>query len=207
MTTAPSTLGAFVATVRTNWKVLLQAGTWVLALVGAFVLPPPVWDAADDIPWLRFAHFLAAALTGLLYIPTKRFSAKRHLRGWFATSVVLLVSATALLFAYQATRANWTRPYHRHRVVVGSTYTDDALAYRAKIRAAEQREISDDDLIMDYAGAVESIWLPAEVRSRRLGLAAIYILLIVLFTAFVISLVQALYLMRQGARAGQRRTV
>lgn len=194
-------LSALNALIRKNWRYLLQIGAWLMAVLASFVLPPPLWDLRQHPVWFRFSHFLVSALVGLMFIPMSAWSAKRHRRGWAIVSASALAVGVALFFGYQALRDSWTTAYAGGRIVVGETYTGDALAYKAKVFAEEKRVIPDDELVMDSAGKTETIWAVGELRRRALIIAGVYVATIVFFALGVITLVQALYCNSKKSRA------
>ena len=186
-------LSAINALVRKHWRYLFQIGTWIMALLASFVLPPPLWDFKQQSIWVRFAHFLLSALVGLMFIPMSVWSSKRHRRGWVAFTVATLVAGGALFFGYQALRDNWTAAYAGKRIIIGETYTNEALEYRAKVYTEEKRTIPDDELIMDSAGKTDTIWQVSELRRRAFVLAGVYVGTVTFFALSVVSLAQALY--------------
>lgn len=186
-------LSTINALIRKNWRYLTQVGAWVMALLAGFVLPPPLWDLRQHSVWFRFSHFMVSALVGLMFIPMSTWSAKRHRRGWAIVSATALVVGIVLFFGYQALRDGWTTAYAGGRIVVGETYTSEALAYKAKVYAEEKRIIPDDELVMDSAGKTETIWQVGELRRRALVLAGVYVGTIAFFALGIVTLIQALY--------------
>jgi hypothetical protein len=181
-----------ISKARSQWRRLLQASTWLLALVGSFVFAPPIWNFKEDASWVGFTHFLVAAIVGLSFFPISKWSKPKYrLKWWLVTAVFLIISAVAF-FQYQALRAAWTVDYDGARVIIGSAYTQDALNYRAKVLQKEQRVITDQELLMDYAGATESVWAIDGIFRRRLIFAGVYVALISLFSISIIALIQAL---------------
>lgn len=189
---------------RTHWQILLQGGVWIMTLLSSFVLPPPLWDFKEDAIWFRFVHFLVSALIGLLFIPMRSWSEQKHQWTWWWITALALVIGIFVFFEYQSLRAHWTRGYGGERIVVGQTYTEDALEYKRTVRTKDQREISDEELIMDYAGDTEQIWKAGEIRSHRLILAAVYMGSISLFAIIIMTLVQAIYCSTRNKKRAKR---
>lgn len=186
---------------RKQWKYLLQFGAWIMLILGSFVLPPPVWDFKEDSVWFHVTHFVVSALVGLVFLPMISWSGREHRWHWWAVAVLLLVLAIISFFFYMSIRANWTAPYSGSRIVIGNTYKKDALAYKDKVRREQNREISDEELIMDSAGDVKSIWDDEEMRRRRLIFAAVYMAVTALFALTILTLIQALYCNTQPDKA------
>ena len=164
-----------------------------MVMLGSFVLPPPIWDLKEDSVWYHFAHFLVSALIGLMLILMSTRSARRYTRLWWGVCVSVLIAGTVIFFIYQSLRADWTVRYSGERVVVGERYTQGAEVYREQIRSEQRREISDEEIVMDYAGDTESIWEKGSIRHRRLLIAGVYIVSLSLFAATILTLIQALY--------------
>ncbi len=178
------------AKIKNRWQRLLQFGTWVMAVLASFILTPPIWDFKEDAVWFRFSHFIVAALAGLLFLPISKWSARKYRSKWWAFTAVCLALGTAVFFLYQSLRAAWTTAYHDSRIIIGRTYTQDAVDYKAKELADNKRNIPDEDLVMDYAGDTKSIWKEEEIHQRRLLLAGVYVALISLFALGVMALIQ-----------------
>lgn len=183
----------WLKTVESKWSILLQGSTWIMVLLAGFVLEPPVWDFQQNLIWYRFAHFVVAVVVGLAFIPVTRWSTSRDTWRWFIVSVVLLVAGVGSFFGYQTARETWTVEYAKKLVIVGSTYTIDALAYKERVKMEENREVSDKDLVMDAAGNREKLWDVQEIRARGRILGGLYILTVALFALTIISVIQAVY--------------
>lgn len=171
-----------------------------MVVLGSFVLPPPLWDFKEDSVWFRFAHFFVSALIGLLFVPMRSWSERKHSWRWWWITFVALVLGIGVFFLYQSLRADWTRAYGGGRIVVGATYKKDALDYKQSERIEHDRDLSDEELIMDSAGDTKSIWEEGEIRRRRLILAGIYIGIISLFGVSMITLIQSLYCSTKSKR-------
>jgi hypothetical protein len=178
---------------RRQWKYLLQIGAWIMLILGSFVLPPPIWDFKEDAIWFHFTHFVVSVLVGLVFLPMNSWSGRQHRWWWWTLASVFLVLGIIVFFVYLSLRGQWTAPYSGGRVVIGTTYKPEAIAYKTKIRNEEKREISDEELIMDSAGNRSSIWDDTEMHRRRLFFGAVYMAAISLFALTMIAVIQALY--------------
>ncbi len=172
---------------RKSWLVLAQGGLWIGAMVGGFLLPPPIGVlGGDEKIWLRFGQFVIAMVLGLVFFVARRWKLRRHALRWWGGAVVFLAIGVAAFFRYQQLTLAWTSRYLGQRMVVGSVYTPQGLSYTKK-----NPGISGDDLIFDFAGVTEDIWTRESIDRRRLLLAATYVSCLPLFTLCLISVVQA----------------
>lgn len=185
-------LATLLKNAKTNWRRLLQASTWIMVILGSFVLVPPIWDFKEDAIWFRFTHFIVAGVIGLLFFPISTWSGRRYRVKWWISTIICLILGIIFFFQYQSLRSAWTIEYFGNRVIVGRTYTQDAYDYKAKILKEQKRSIQDEELIMDYAGDTKSIWIEEEIRRRRLIVASLYVALISLFAISIITLIQAI---------------
>jgi hypothetical protein len=199
------TVGDWFNAVRSGWRILLQGSTWVMVLLAGFVLEPPIWDFEQNLIWYRFAHFLVAALIGLMFVPASRFSSKKHVTNWLVISVILIILGGASFFEYQVLREDWTVEYSKRPVIIGRTYTADAVEYKRKVREEEGRNVSDRELVMDAAGDRGELWDISEIRQRGRILAAVYLVSVALFALTMISVIQVIYCQFNTGRCGRRK--
>ena len=168
----------------------MQASTWILSIAATFVFTPPIWNINEDVIWNRFAHFVVAAIVGLSLFPISIWSKRKHrLKIWLIT-VSCLVLSIVTFFYYQSLRAAWTIDYDAKRVIIGGTYTPDALSYKARVFDQEHRVINDQELLMNYGSDLSAVWVEEEIRQRRLVFAAIYVALISLLAISIIGLIE-----------------
>ena len=105
---------------------------------------------------------------------------------WAATALLVLAIAVAVFFRYQ----QFTSPgpaITTGRSRSGSALTPHGLAY-----TQANPDLSRDQLVMDFAGATETVWTRESINRRRLILAATYVSCLPLFTLCLIAVVQAL---------------
>jgi hypothetical protein len=161
---------------RTSWTDLLQAGTWLVALIVLFVLKPPRLTPGDDgLIFVRAVGFVAAILLALCLVAVRRVDLRiRSL--WFAAAVSL-VAALIAFFGYEALIAAWTCEYDGHGpVVIGSTMLPDAQRYASGLSRA-----TCEILIQDSGGDTASIWPRAELTMHHLSLAGTFMATVLLF--------------------------
>ena len=167
---------------------LAQAAVWLGGILGGFLLPPPVGvSASGEKIWLRLGQFILAVVLGLVFFAARRWKQRRHALRWCAAALVFLALAVAAFFRYQQLTLAWTGNYAGQKVVIGTAYTAQGVAY-----TAENPKMSCDDLVFDFAGKTEDIWTRDSINRHRLLLAATYVSCLPLFTICLIAMVQAI---------------
>jgi hypothetical protein len=187
-----------LTSLRSNWRLATQAGAWMAAVAGGFLLPPPRDISAGEASSALFVPFLLAVTLGLLALPVARFRAKRHAKLWAAISLASLCLGVAALFLYRDLRAAWSVEFEGERVVIGREDSLTALgkAYRAQHPEAEPRQI-----VRDTSGRPQVMWTAASIRRNTRLLEANYMACSVLFAVAVIGMLQA----TQSTGAAKRR--
>lgn len=171
-----------------HWGAVAQGGTWVLGIVGGFLLPPPL-GTDDNHVWLKLAEFVAAVSVGLLFLPSRRWGKKKHAKWWWLVAALSLVISIVSFFGYQRlTYSSTCVTVDGARVVIGKDYTPHGTEY-----IHDNPGISCTDLIDQHVGVVEDVWTKQSIDSARLKLAATYIACLPLFTLCIMSLVHAMY--------------
>ena len=107
---------------------------------------------------------------------------------WAASAAAFLILGTVAFFSYQILSLRWTADYSGDRVVVGSTFTQEAADY---LKA--HPTLTNADLINHYTGKIQKIWTRQSIDMRRILLAGIYVLTMPLFAICIISLLQAIH--------------
>lgn len=185
---------------RKSWLVLAQGALWVGGILGGFLLPPPVGvSAGDEKVWLRLGQFIVGVVLGLVFFAARRWNQPRHALKWCGVALLFLVFAVAAFFRYQQLTLAWTGIYEGDKVVVGSAYTPQGLAY-----TTANPKVSLDELISDFTGVTENIWTRESINRRRLLLASTYVSCLPLFTICLIAVVQAVQC--GSARKARRKT-
>jgi hypothetical protein len=172
---------------RKGWLVLAQGALWLGGILGGFLLPPPVGIlASEEKLWLRLGQFIIAVVLGLVFFASRRWRQTRHALAWAGAASLFLALAVAVFFRYQQLTLAWTVNYVGQKVVVGSVLTPVGQADTQK-----NPGISNEDLVMDFAGRTAQIWTADSIDHRRLILAACYVSCLPLFTVCLITVVQA----------------
>lgn len=183
---------------RSTWTALLQAATWLVALIMLFVLEPPRFTPANDgLMFVRAVEFVAAiALAlGMVVICRKRL----RLKTLWISCAIATVAALAALFGYVALVAQWTCEYDgRGPVVIGGTILADAKRY-----AATLSNPGCEVLIQDAAGETASVWPLYEIVTHHLTLAACFMATVLLFTLAAMLAVETFRVGMGDAEVGE----
>jgi hypothetical protein len=200
---AGNPIEAWLKQIQKSWLLLAQGGTWLLGVIGGFLLPPPVGMAGSgDKTWLRFGQFLAAVLMGLIFFGVLKWNQKKHAKRWWLAAFLALVFGTACFFNYQRFTDAWTANYAGAKVVVGSVYTPHGRRY-----VEENPNLSLDSLLQDFIGRADDIWTRDSIDRRRLTLAGLYVSCLPWFTVSVVAVVQAIQCLRSAKPAPRPREV
>jgi TIR domain-containing protein len=176
-----------------NWDRWIYRTIWCLLAAGAFLLPAPVGMAEpNQRPILVVVRLAIAALVGLMSLPLKLCSQRRHLPIWGTVATVFSLLSIISLVSYEQLKQSWTVSYSGKRVVAGSTLTPDAENYH---RAHPQYTAA--ELLEDAAGDPQKVWTRESTEPRRLKLNALYFSCIPTFAIAVLALVHSLYCARR----------
>ena len=176
-----------------NWnRWTHQAVLWLVA-AGAFLLPAPAgMTEPHQRPILIVVRLAVAALVGLMLLPLKLWSQRRHLRIWGAVAVLFSLLSIVSLVSYAELKQSWTVGYAGRQIVVGSVLTPHAASYHQANPGFTSAE-----LLEDAAGDPQKVWTRESTEPRRLKLNALYLSCIPTFAIAVIALVQSLYCARR----------
>ena len=176
-----------------NWnRRIYQAVLWIVA-AGAFLLPAPVGMAEPhQRPILIVVRLAIAALVGLMLLPLKLWSQRRHLRIWGTVAVLFSLFTIVSLVSYAELKQSWTVSYAGRQIVIGSTLTPNAASYHQTYPHYTAAE-----LLEDAAGDPQKVWTRESMETRRLRLNALYFSCIPTFAIAVLALVQSLYCARR----------
>jgi TIR domain len=176
-----------------NWnRWIYRAVLWIVA-AGAFLLPAPVGMAEPhQRPILIVERLAIAALVGLMLLPLKLWSQRRHLRIWGTVAVLFSLFSIVSLVSYAELKQSWTVSYAGRQIVVGSTLTPNAARYHQT-----HPQYTAAELLEDAAGDPQKVWTRESMETRRLRLNALYFSCIPTFAIAVLALVQSLYCARR----------
>ena len=78
-----------------QWKLLMPAVTWVMAMIGSFWLPaPPGLITEDTKVMVSFAKYLATISTGIMVLPILKWSSRKH--AWLWGKIAAIASASSI---------------------------------------------------------------------------------------------------------------
>ena len=79
-----------------QWKLLMPAVTWVMAMIGSFWLPaPPGLITEDTKVMVSFAKYLATISTGIMVLPILKWSSRKHAWLWGKIAATAAVSGAS----------------------------------------------------------------------------------------------------------------
>lgn len=172
-----------------NWNRWIHRTIWWLLAAGAFLLPSPVGMAEpNQRPILIVVRLAIAAFVGLMSLPLRLWSQRRHLRIWGAVATVFSLLSIMSLVSYEQLKQSWTVRYAGKRIVAGTTLTPDAANYHQA-----NPHLTTTELLEDAVGDPQKVWTRESTEPRRLRLNALYLSCIPTFAIAVLALVQSLY--------------
>lgn len=160
-----------ISQLREGWANLAHGAVWLFSIIATFVVTPDFLDGN----WKNLARFLLAVLLGLEFLGAYRSRTKKAARLWLIVAIGSVVLTVVAYFAYDALRANWIVPYPGGTVIRGATYTDFAESVRKKDFNQNGHYPDDERLVLLNAGP-KDLWRTGEVETRKLWLAALYLL-------------------------------
>lgn len=166
-----------------HWRVLVGIASWILTVVGTFLVPPSYASAGA---WETFGRFVVAILAGLLIIGFTVGGKRKHAWIWFSICVVTLATGGWAWISYTNCIDTSTLPYGGSRIVIGEHKNADAERYQ------RENGFTQEQLIMEYAGATERIWPVKEINAHRFRLCVLYLASLAAFSISMMTLVKAL---------------
>lgn len=169
----------------------MQLGTWVGAVVWAFVTQPPeLWWGAPYGQYTWVARFVVIVISGLAVIAAWRWRGQTHLRGWVAAVIIGALLGLILLFFYNALYDAWTCPLPGGSyTVIGAEYLPDAAD---AIRQTAKTHASCTDIVESATGLTYQVWPSDQILRRYFQLVALFIASTAFIAVAVIALLQAL---------------
>lgn len=169
-----------------NWSALFAISGFVLAVVGAFLVPPPF----NENVVLPFSKYLIAILIGLILIPASIYKERTNLTLWVCLTVALLVIGTTDVVAYSRNEDKHTQMYAERRVVTGSNLLPAAKVALDRLTHHGKVPVSDADLIGTAGGKVDTIWPQSEITWNGELLEMQYVIGSVCFGLAIVTLLQ-----------------
>jgi hypothetical protein len=154
-------------------------------MFGGFIgrISPP-----DEIAhlWSGLASLISGAAFGLVLLGARGNPNSKYSRYWYRRSGFFVCVGLLLLFFYYWEYNANTIVYGGKRIVVGATYTAKAQEY-----VNQSPNLSREQVLLDFEGKVEEVWTPKSLANGRT-------LLIVIYSAFVFSIVFGLVFLAEG---------
>ena len=178
------------------WSLLAAGAAWIFAVIGGFLLPPPIGTSKEDQRiWPQLAAFIVTVLAGLMFVAGRRWNKRKHSGWWAIISAALLVLAIGSLLGYQSLSYSRTCKYNNRTVVIGTVYTQQALRFLENHPGR-----SSEYLVNAAAGKVEDVWTKESIDRARIQLAVTYISCIPLFALCIIAVIQSIYIHETAAK-------
>jgi hypothetical protein len=181
---------------RRRWGLLAQGSLFILGVVGAFVLPPPIGGTGHENKiWLRLAGFIVAILLGAMVLLSLRWGDRKSTSWWGIAAIVLLILSVAGFFIYQHMVDNYICQYFGRALVIGDEYTK-----QAQLHISQNHGITCSGLLEDFVGNAEDVWTSESINRCRMSLSGAYLACVTLFSLCIMTMVQALYsISRKGS--------
>jgi len=176
-----------LATLKKNWGTLTQIAIWVMAIIGSFLLPPPLeFSGAGEKGWQHFGQFATTVVVGLLLVAGRRLKLKRYWLSWSIFAGVSLILGVSAFFTYQHLLYVRTCPYFSETKIIGTQYTNQARHY-----LQSRPDMSCQQLLLDFTGRETDIWTARSIDSSRTILSMVYVSCLPLFTFALFGIIQA----------------
>jgi hypothetical protein len=171
------------------WARLGKIATAVIAVVAAFLAPPP-YDEYQN--WTAFAKFLVVIVTGLMLVKMRSNDMPADVPLWRRWTIGSVLVGVLLLVCYTLSRSAWTASYAGSNVPIGRDYTRSARTYIAHVEHSEHVTLQPADIIARSGGPDHDIWPKSQIEQDAIVIAFLYIATMCAFAVTVLSLVQFL---------------
>jgi predicted tellurium resistance membrane protein TerC len=178
------------------WKQLLPVTGWVIATIATFWNPPLPDLPVESKTYVSFARFVVAVFLGIMILPMRRWSFRRHTLLWGGIAAAALVCGIAAFFGYQIQQQEWTTTYNGKLIFVGSELTE----WAAKFKVAHPDEATKEALLESAAGNAKLVWTEKSLNRCRLILCAVYVLAMPFFAVAIIATAQVAFCVRAQKR-------
>jgi hypothetical protein len=174
------------ANLEKQWRPLSTGATFLVTLVGSFLIAPPFGNSGTIVNLVRF---LVAIAIAVLLLPFAAPPSQAMWKRLAAITLALTFGAVAALFVYWTADDAWVIDYFGARTVIGTELTDKG----AKLEKTLEREghvVRNFDLLEGAAGDASLVWLEPGIRLHRFALVAMYLGLAVAFSLAAFSAIQ-----------------
>lgn len=189
--------------VKKYWNSIAVVGTAVMAIIGGFILSPPIGAVQAKVENVsKFGQFVVTLCCGLILFWALRYRGRRHAPSWWIVSAISFVAGIVAWFLYYHFTIAWTAEYQGQLLVVGSK-----LASHGQHWMERHPSSTNKDLLSAATGQVDWVWTEDSVQSRIQGLIVMYIACIPLFAISIVGVVQAAYCLTVvSPRTGRKRS-
>lgn len=171
-----------------QWKLLIPAVTWVMAMVGGFWLPaPPGLVTEDTKVMVSFAKYLATISTGIMILPILKWSSRQHVWIWGKVAAIATVLSVVAFLSYQNLEESWTVNHNGELLYIGREVNQDVAEF---VRVYHP---SKEDLLDSAGWDPARVWTQKSIQRGRIILSTVYILGIPLFVIALVSVSQIIY--------------
>jgi hypothetical protein len=168
---------------KKHWRILVGIATWILTVVGTFLVAPAY---ASTGAWENFGRFVVAILAGLVILGFKAAGQREHAWIWISLCVVTFLLGGWAWISYTKNVDALTVPYGGSRLVIGTHKDAGAARYQV------ENGFTDQQLVMEYAGATSRIWPEAEINANRFRFCLLYLASLAAFSVAMMTLVKTL---------------
>jgi hypothetical protein len=176
---------------KESWNVLAAFATWLLAIIGGFLLPPPIGSEQYEYSNLlsKLGVVVTIILVGLLSVLLLKWKSPAYTWRWSAVGLVAMVCSVSAFFTYLYLINTWTCTYNEHRLVIGSEFTEHGKQY---VQSQTYR-VSPGSWVMAHGGNVNELWTERSINLRCATMGVVYIATLPLFAVAIIGMLHAIY--------------
>lgn len=195
-------LHSWLTQTRRLWDTAAKSVTWITGIIGPFLLPPPIGASHEEKTiWLQLTVFIVTVLVLLMFVAGQKLNKKHHIRWWGGLSAILLILAIISFVGYQYLSSVRTCKYNNEIVVIGTSYTEQAIHFMSS-----HKDHSCEYLLDSAAGKAGDIWTKESIDRTRIHLALTYLSCVPLFTLCIIGVIQAVYISETTGKKPRSRT-
>jgi hypothetical protein len=178
------------------WKKLLPVAAFIIGTISSIGVDPPYSPGSESAGNLvNFARFIVAAFIVLIVMPTiKKRETKVQAKIWARVAAIALIASIVVYFVYDNWRGEWTVTHRISKekqkvIVIGPR---DELREDVKPFVANNRDMTDWELLSNAAWSPYKIWKSESIRRRRFILSIMYIFFTPLFALTMVAVAQVM---------------
>jgi amino acid transporter len=187
---------------QANYKKILGFVTWLLAILGTFIADPGiVSDHLSNSTIKSVANLLVALLVVTFLLFLRKTPTLKTKRICLAFAWLLLSCGMYCLYRYDQFLDGYTvqwPPSKHQSVVVGDHYTASFSSLLKEDKSIKMTGFSKEDAVKIFAPTnvkgFGQIWSDEEIKHNGLILIGCYLLLLTLFTSFLLFMTYSLNL-------------